>query len=383
MKSLARGPITVLSASVGEPWVAPTVDHDRSRHMTSMTRTAVRVVGGIDTHKDLHMAAVVDRDDGQLLDIKEFSTTRAGYRALLRWMRSYGELEGVGVEGTGSYGAGVTRFLTEAQISTFEVDRPDRSDRRRRGKSDPIDAEMAARAVISGRRLSSPKNKCGRVEALRVLRLTRAGAVRSRTQALQLLRNHTISAPDEVRDMVRSLTRMQLVRTVAAWRPDHDDFDHPTTATRIAMRSLARRILDLNDEIADLDDLIEPLVADLGARLLERPCIGVETAGQLLVTAGENPQRLRSEAAWAMLCGVAPLPASSGNTNRHRLNRSGDRQANRALHMIAISRLRTDERTQAFAARKTAEGKTKREIIRCIKRYIARETYPLLQPLTN
>ena len=193
----------------------------------------------------------MDRDDGQLLVIEEFSTTRAGYRALLRWMRSHGEVVAVGIEGTGSYGAGVTRFLTGAGITTFEVDRPDRTDRRRRGKSDPFDAEMAARAVISGRRLSSPKNKPGRVEALRVLRLSGAGAVRSRTKALQLLRNQAISAPDEVRDQVRALTRMQTLRTVAAWRPDYDDFDHPATATRIAMRSLARRILDLGDEIAD------------------------------------------------------------------------------------------------------------------------------------
>ena len=349
--------------------------------MTSMAPANPVVVGGIDTHKELHVAAVVDRDDGRLIETKEFSTTRAGYRALLRWMRSHGELQAVGVEGTGSYGAGVTRFLTEAGVQVHEVDRPDRSDRRRRGKSDPLDAEMAARAVISGRRLSAPKSKAGKVEALRVLRLTRAGAVRSRVKALQLLRNHAISAPDEVRDQVRSLTRMQLLRTVAAWRPDFDDFDHPATATRIAMRSLARRILDLNDEIADLDELIEPLVAELGARLLERPCIGVETAGQLLVTAGDNAERLRSEAAWAMLCGVAPLPASSGKVARHRLNRGGDRQANRAIHMIAISRLRTDAGTKAFVARKTAEGKSKLEAIRILKRYLAREIYPLLQTI--
>jgi transposase len=347
--------------------------------MTSMTSVATVVVGGIDTHKDLHVAAVVDRDDGRLLATKEFSTTRAGHRAVLRWMRDHGDIEAVGIEGTGSYGAGVMRFLTEAGLTVFEVDRPDRSDRRRRGKSDTVDAEMAARAVISGRRLSAPKSKSGRVEALRVLRLTRAGAIRSRVKALQLLRSHAISAPDEVRDLVRELTRMQMLRTVAAWRPDYDDFQHPATATRIAMRSLARRVLELNNEIADLDELIEPLVVELGTHLLARPCIGIETAGQLLVTAGDNPDRLRSEAAWAMLCGVAPLPASSGKTDRHRLNRGGDRQANRALHMIAISRLRTDADTKAFAARKTAEGKSKLETIRCIKRYLARETYPLLK----
>jgi transposase len=352
--------------------------------MNRMTSpSTIAVVGGIDTHKDLHMAAVVDRDDGRLLATKEFSTTRAGYRALLRWLREHGEVTAVGIEGTGSYGAGVMRFLAEAGVKVFEVDRPDRSDRRRRGKSDPVDAEMAARAVISGRRLSSPKNKNGQVECLRVLRLTRATAVKSRVKALQLLRNHAISAPDEVRDVVRSMTRMQMLRTVAAWRPDYDDVDHPATATRIAMRSLARRILDLNNEIAELDELIEPLVLAVGARLLERPCIGIETAGQLLVTAGDNPDRLRSEAAWAMLCGVAPLPASSGKTDRHRLNRGGDRQANRALHMIAISRIRLDERTQAFVARKTAEGKSKREAIRSIKRYIAREVYSLLQPIAE
>ncbi len=356
-----------------DPFIKPRSD------MTSMTPDQPTVVGGIDTHKDLHVAAVVDRHDGALLGTKEFSTTRAGYRAMLRWMSGHGHLYAVGVEGTGSYGAGVSRFLTEAGVKVFEVDRPDRGDRRRRGKNDPLDAEMAARAVLSGRRLSSPKSKAGKVEALRVLRLTRAGAVRSRVKTLQLLRNHAISAPDEVRDTVRSLTRTQMLRTVAAWRPDLDDFDHPVTATRIAMRSLARRILDLNDEIADLDDLIEPLVSEVGARLLERPCIGIETAGQLLVTAGDNAERLRSEAAWAMLCGVAPLPASSGKTDRHRLNRGGDRQANRALHMIVISRLRTDEATRAFVARKTAEGKSKLETIRCLKRYVAREVYPLLR----
>jgi transposase len=337
------------------------------------------VIGGIDTHKDLHVAAVIDTN-GAVLATESFSTTRAGYRALLRWMHGFGDVRQVGVEGTGSYGAGVTRHLAEAGIEVVEVDRPDRSDRRRRGKSDTLDAEQAARAVLAGKRTSTPKAKDGTVESLRVLRLTRASAIRSRTVALQLLRNHIVAAPEELRDQVRNLTRMQLVRTCAAWRPDPVGYHDPVVATRIALKALARRILELNDEIAALDELIDPLVAVLAPRLLAAPGIGVEIAGQLLVTAGDNPQRLRTEAGFAMLCGVSPLPASSGLTQRHRLNRGGDRQANRALHMAVISRMRMDPATKAYVARRTTDGLSKLEIIRCLKRYLAREVYYLLKP---
>jgi transposase len=351
--------------------------------MDMMTATSCPVViGGIDTHKDLHAAAIVDLD-GHVLGAEFFSTTRAGYRALLRWMRSHGELTQVGIEGTGSYGAGVTRHLSAAGVAVLEVARPDRADRRRRGKDDTLDAQAAAQAARLGQRISTPKSKTGQVESLRVLKLTRALAVRSRTKALQLLRCHIVSAPDEVRDQVRNLTRMQLIRTCAAWRPDPGAFDDPVVATRIACRSLARRYIELNDEIAALDDLIIPLVHQINPALLQLPGIGIEIAGQLLVTAGDNPNRLTSEAAFAMLCGVAPLPASSGQTQRHRLNRGGDRQANRALHMAAIGRMRTDERTKAYVLKKTAEGRSKREIIRCIKRYIAREAYPVLRDVTT
>ncbi len=351
--------------------------------MTSMPLARPTVVGGVDTHKDLHVAAVINRDDGRLVASKEFSTTRAGYRARLRWMTSHGNFHAVGIEGTGSYGAGVTATSPKPAFASTKWTDPTAATGDGGARATRWTPRWRPAPCSPGDGCPTPSPRAGKVEALRVLRLTRAGAVRSRVKALQLLRNHAISAPDEVRDTVRSLTRMQMLRTVAAWRPDFDDFDHPATATRIAMRSLARRILYLNDEIADLDDLIEPLVLDLGARLLERPCIGIETAGQLLVAAGENPDRLRSEAAWAMLCGVAPLPASSGKTTgRHRLNRGGDRQANRALHMIVISRRRTDETTKAFTARKTAEGKSKLETIRCLKRYVAREVYPLLTSTT-
>jgi transposase len=253
--------------------------------MASMTVPALNpqpnqvtmVVGGVDTHKDLHVAAVVT-GDGTMLGTESFSTTRAGYRALLRWMRSFGDLRRVGIEGTSSYGAGLTRHLAEAAVEVLEVDRPDRTDRRRRGKSDTLDAVCAAQAALAGRRASIPKSR-GRVESLRVLKLTRATAIRARTKALQLLRHHIVSAPEELRDQVRNLTRMQLIRACAAWRPDTVGYWDPVVATRVSLKSLARRILDLNDEIADLDALIEPLVRELAPQLLASCCIGIETAG--------------------------------------------------------------------------------------------------------
>jgi transposase len=351
-------------------------------HPAPVKATSRVVIGGIDTHKDLHVAAVIDTGES-VLATRSFSTTRAGYRALIRWMRSFGDVARIGVEGTGSYGAGITRHLAEAGMHVLEVDRPDRSDRRRKGKDDDLDAISAARAALHHRRTSTPKTKDGAVEALRVLRVTRATAVRARRSALQLLRMSIVSAPEELRDQVRNLTRMQLIRTCAAWRPDVTDAADPVSATRIALKSLARRILELGDEIAALDELIEPIVTDLAPQLLARVGIGVEVAGQLLVTAGDNHERMRTEAAFAMLCGVAPLPASSGMTTRHRLNRGGDRQANSALHLAVISRLRMHEQTKAYVAKKTAEGHSKLEIIRCLKRYLAREVYYLLNPSTT
>jgi transposase len=214
---------------------------------------------------------------------------------------------------------------------------------------------------------------------LRVLRLTRTTAVKSRRAALQLLHNHIVSAPEELRDQVRNLSGMRLIRTCAAWRPDTVGFRDPVVATRIALKSLARRIIELDDEIAALDELISQLVHELAPQLLDTVGVGVQVAGQLLVTAGDNPDRMRSEAAFAMLCGVAPLPASSGKTQRHRLNRGGDRDANSALHLAVITRMRIDERTKTYVARRTAEGLSKREIIRCLKRYLARELYYLLK----
>lgn len=342
--------------------------------------TAVEVVGGVDTHLDLHYAAVLSLE-GELLGTRSFATTRAGYRAMLAWFRSHGEVVRVGVEQTGTYGAGLTRHLALAGIPVLEVTRPDRADRRAKGKDDTLDAIAAARAALTGRRVSVAKDRAGQVEALRVLRTTRKTAVKCRRATLQQLRNTIVAAPEEVRDQVRNLTRMQLLRTCAAWRPDEQAFRDPAMATKIALRSLARRLLDLGDEISELDRLISPLVSELAPGLLELEGVGIENAGELLVTAGDNPDRLASEAGFSMLCGASPIPASSGKIVRHRLNPGGNRQANSALHMIAVCRMRTDQRTRDYVTRRLAEGKTKREIMRCLKRYIARETYrALTQP---
>ena len=307
-----------------------------------------------------------------------FATTRQGYRQLLAWMRSFGEVQRVGVESTGSYGAGLLRFLQQAGIEVLEVTTPDANDRRRRGKNDDFDAQSAAHAAFAGTRTVTPRTRDGMVEALRILNACRKTAVAARRVALQMIHNTIVCAPDGLREILRRMTRMQLVRTLAAWRPDLTGYRDVEAAYRISLKSLARRYLELHDEIADLDAMIGAIVEDLAPELVARNSIGRNGAAQLLLTAGDNPERLRSEAGFAALCGVSPVPASSGKTMRHRLNRGGDRAANSALHIIAIGRLRTDARTKAYVAKRIAEGHSKLEAIRCLKRYIAREVYTLI-----
>lgn len=194
-----------------------------------------------------------------------------------------------------------------------------------------------------------------------------------------MIHNTIVSAPDELREALRTMTRMQLVRTLAAWRPDLTDYRNVVSAYRITLKSRARRYLELHDEIADLDTMITAIVEELAPALVARNSVGHGSAAPLLLTAGDNPERLRSEAGFAALCGVSPVPASSGKTTRHRLNRGGDRAANSALHIIAIGRLRTDARTKASVAKRIAEGHSKLEAIRCLKRYIARELFALIR----
>jgi transposase len=298
---------------------------------------------------------------------------------MLAWMRSFGNVERVGVESTGSYGAGLLRFLQQAGITVLEVTTPDRQDRRRRGKNDDFDAQSAAHAAFAGIRTVTPKSRDGMIEALRVLSACRKTAVAARRIALQMIQNTVVCAPESLREVLRRMTRMQLVRTLAAWRPDLTAYRDMEAAYRISLKSLARRYLELHDEIADLDAMIAAIVDELAPNLVARNSIGHVGAAQLLLTAGDNPQRLRSEAGFAALCGVSPVPASSGKTARYRLNRGGDRAANSALHIIAIGRLRTEARTQAYVAKRIGEGHSKLEAIRCLKRYIAREVFLLIK----
>ena len=255
---------------------------------------------------------------------------------------------------------------------------PDPASRRAKGKDDALDAISAAEAARTRRRVQVAKDRSGSVEALRVLRTTRKTAIKCRRAALQQLYNTIVAAPEEVRDQVRNLTRMQRLRTCAAWRPDTVGYRDPVVATKLSLKSLARRILDINDEIAELDRFIVPLVEEFAPSLLELEGVGTENAGAVMVAVGDNPDRLRSEASFAMMCGVCPIPASSGKTQRHRLNRGGNRQANSALHMVVVAECEPTSGTRSLCRSQDPGGLSKREIMRCLKRYVAPEIYRVL-----
>jgi transposase len=332
--------------------------------------------GGVDTHLDAHVAAALDGIGG-LLGVEHFPATPAGYGALVVWLQNFGVVTRVGVEGTGSYGAGLARFLRVAGIEVVDVDRPNRQLRRREGKTDPVDAVEAARAALSGRAAGKAKTRDGNVEAIRALMVAKRSARSVKIKTLNQIRHLSFTAPDELRERLRGVSRDHL-GAQAALRP-RTGGDTVVHATTVALRALGRRVLALDDEKSRLDELLTPLVADTAPGLLRLHGVGIDTASILLVAAGDNPERLRSEGAWAHLCGVAPIQASSGKVTRHRLNRGGDRQANHALWRIVITRMRSEERTQRYVARRLAEGRSKTEIIRVLKRYVAREVFPLLR----
>ena len=337
-----------------------------------MTTLPPRITAGVDTHLDVHVAAALNAQ-GALLGVQSFETTTAGYKALLGWLGTFGEVELTGVEGTGSYGAGLTRHLLSEGVRVVEVDRPNRQRRRRRGNSDPQDAITAARAAQSGDAKGEAKTRDGNVEAMRVLRVARKSARSARTQTLNQMRSLISTAPEVIRDELRDLNVYRLLERASAYRPGAKR--DVTSLTKFTLRTLARRAMALEDEVAELDAILGPLVAETAPALLARVGLGIETASALLVAAGDNPERLRSERTFAHLCGVAPIDASSGKNERHRLNRGGDRQANSALWKIVITRMVCDTRTRDYIDRRMSEGLTKKEAFRCLKRYIAREVY--------
>jgi len=336
------------------------------------------VVLGVDTHLDAHVAVALGAL-GRRLGELSVPTTKKGYEGLVSWAEGFGRVRCAGVEGTSSYGAGLARHLRSAGIGVLEIERPKRRHLRRKGKSDSRDAEAAARAVLAGETAGVPKSADGRVEMIRVLRAARRSAVKTRTQAANQLRGILVTAPEALRHRLRALTTKELVAVAARFRLGNDPED-VETATRFALRSVARRYRCLAEEIADLDAQLARLVAETAPELISRPGVGTDHAATLLIVAGDNPQRLGSEASFASLCGVSPVEASSGKVVRHRLNRGGNRHANRALHLICVVRMRIDERTRRYAARRASEGKSKKEIIRCLKRYVAREVYRVLAP---
>lgn len=341
------------------------------------TARSGHVVIGVDTHKHIHVAAVMDSIGGVLAALT-IPTDTAGFRRLLEWAETFGKIIAFGIEGTGSYGAGLTSFLRRNGHKVVEVSRPDRRLRRLNGKSDTLDAENAARAVLAGFATAIPKSADGVVEMIRQLKIAHDTAVKDRTSAMITLKAIVVHASEDLRREAARKTQKMLARHCAALRPR--GLETPDDANRHALRSIARRWIALNDEIQELEAQIEQLVLKRAPQLLDEFGIGVDTAAEILIVAGDNPERIRSEAAFAKLAGISPVPTGSGMTSgKHRINHGGHRQLNAAIYRTVIVRMRFHEPTITYVARRTAQGKSKRDIIRCLKRYVIREVYHLIK----
>jgi transposase len=333
------------------------------------------VTGGVDTHKQTHVAAVVDAI-GRILATASFPATPTGYRRLLVWMGSFGRVARVGVEGTGAYGAGLARYLASENVDVVEVNRPNRQARRRRGKNDTVDAEAAARAALNGEAASIPKSTNGIVESIRALRIAFTSMRDTRTRLANQIRDLIVTAPEQLRTALEPLDTAARVERCARFRPG--PLTDPTEATKRALRALARQHQALTVEMDSLRLELDALTAEANPALRAAKGVGVDVAAILLIAAGDNAHRLTSDAAFAAMCGASPVEASTGLIVRHRLNHGGNRQGNHALWRIVMVRLTCDPATKAYAERRRTEGKSRREIIRCLKRYVAREIYQLL-----
>lgn len=345
--------------------------------MTTRTdRPAIFV--GVDTHADTHHVAIVN-EHGKKLDDREFTTTAAGYAAIEEWIHRSGHVLRVGIEGTGSYGVELARQLRRRGYDVAEVPRPNRRLRRSQGKSDAIDAYAAARRLLDGSEVTAPKHRDGAIEAVRALRVARNSAVKAASAAINALRALITTSPEELHSQLRGLPRGRLIATCAGFDPDLGTLHNPTEATKLALRSLAQRATDSRAHAEQLKHKLSQLLSQVAPNTMDIFALGPDTAAALIISIGDNPDRLSSEAAFARLCGVAPIPASSGKPTRHRLHRGGDRQANQALHTAVVVRLRYHDATQSYAARRKHDGKTTPEILRCLKRYLAREVFRALR----
>jgi transposase len=339
--------------------------------------TPTDIIIGVDTHKDVHAVAAISALGVHLASTTIPASSR-GYQVLETWATALGTVRAIGIESTGSYGAGLARFLIERGHSVLEVNRANRQLRHQKGKSDAIDAESAARTVLAGQATGQPK--CGTsssVEMIRHFKVARDTAVKGRSQAMQTLKAIIVNSPAPLREQLDRVDgKMTLIRRLAALRPG------PITSTvasaKSSLRAIARRWLLLNAEIKEHDTQLGLLTAARAPELIKAHGMAAGTAAEMLLLVGDNPERIHSEAAFAKMCGACPIPASSGKTNRHRLNRGGNRQANAALYRVAIVRMRGHQPTQEYVRRRTAEGKGKSEIIRCLKRYLAREIFGYL-----
>jgi transposase len=347
---------------------------------TIVTEHPTRIIVGVDSHKDTHQAAVLDADNGALLGNRGFAASTRGYHELDVWLATLGEIDRIGMECTGSYAAGLTRYFRQRHVDVLEVTTTHRATTARRGKDDGIDAEMAARKVLSGEAKALAKDTTGIIESIRLLKVARESAIKSRTVALLQIRDVLITAPSEIREHVEAVKGLgHRVNRAGALRPDLERLDEPFHAAKFALRQLSRRVKAFDEEIKDVDTHLARLVAECAPHLLSCLGIGTQHAAQLLITAGQNLDRLRNDGAFARLCGVAPIPISSGKTNRMRLHRGGDRRANSTLHLIAVARLRLDPRTRDYMERRRADGLSKRDVLRCLKRFIAREVFNALK----
>jgi transposase len=331
------------------------------------------IIIGVDTHKDTHTAVAIN-SQGARLGSMTIAATHKGFRDLEGWANAFGTITAFGIEGTGSYGAGLSRELLATGHTVLDVMRPNRQSRYLRGKSDNLDAENAARSVLNGQAMALAKTQAGTSEMIRHLKVARYSAAKSRSQAMVTLKALIINAPTKLRDTLDLIDGpITLIRHIAAFRPGK--LTPPTASAKAAMRAIARRWLILNEEIQAHMQELKRMVGEKAPSLMRSHGISTLTAAEMLIVVGDNPERIKSEAALAKICGVCPIPASSGKTNRMLLNRGGNRRANAALYLIAITRMRDHEATKEYVIKRTAQGKSKREITRCLEHYIVREIY--------